>query len=163
MPDIKARGGALPEPPHAGELAANALSAALARQGFDRADEYGGLAVRGHLSGGTDVWVSLGGRLSGASVARLAALLNAAPVGESDLLTEWRAGQPVTGAGGTQVPPPGSVVLDATQIDRPGRVEDWDGRELLTLRPPVGGEAWTAALGDVRPVDADVDTRLLDR
>jgi hypothetical protein len=161
MPDIRTRSGAVPEP-HAGDAAAEALTAALARQGFDRADEYGGLAVRGHLSGGKDVWLTLGGRLSGSSAARLAAILDAAAVGESDLLTEWRAGHAVA-ASGVPVPPRGSVVLDVTQIDRPGRVEDWDGRGRMTLRPPVGGEPWSVALGDVRPVDADVDTRLLDR
>ncbi len=158
MPDIRTRGGE----PHAGDAAAQALAAALARQGFDRADEYGGLTVRRHLSGEGRVWLTLGGRLSGASAARLAAILDAAAVGESDLLAEWRDGHAVA-VNGVGVPPLGSVVLDAALIDRPGRVEDWDGRGRLTLRPPVGGEPWSVALGDVRPVDADVDTRLLDR
>ncbi len=161
MPDIRTREH--PEPPHAGDEAAEKLAAALARQGLDRADDHGGLAVRGHRSGDGSVWLTVGGRLSGASAARLALILDSAAVTGSDALTAWRAGELATGPGGVRVPPRGSVVLDSALIDRPGRVEEWDGLEQLTLRPPVGGDTWTARLGDVRAVDADVDTRQLER
>jgi hypothetical protein len=163
MPDVRTREGQAEPPPHEGDAAAGKLTAALARQGFDRADDHGGLAVRGHRSSDGGVWLTLGGRLSGASAARLMLILDAAPVTGSDALTAWRAGEPATGPGGLRVPPLGSVVLDSALIDRPGRVEDWDGLERLTLRPPVGGDPWTARLGDVRAVDADVDTRQLER
>jgi len=144
--------------------AETALRQALARQGFDRADDHGGLTTRGHRSTDASVWLTLGGRLSGASAARLTAILNAAPPTGSDRLAAWQAGERVSLPGQPEVPPRGSIVLDITQIDRPGRVEDWDGQDLLTLRPPAGaGEPWTAALGDVRGDSAHVDTRLLDR
>lgn len=119
--------------------------------------------MSGHRSGDGSVWLTVGGRLSGASAARLVLILDSAAVTGSDALTAWRAGEPATGPDDMQVPLRGSVVFDRTQIDRPGRVEEWDGLERLTLRPPIGGDTWAVALGDVRSGDADVDTRALER
>lgn len=148
---------------HAGTAVAAALMAALDRQGFGRADDYGGVGAGGHLSSEGEVWLSLWGRMSGRSAARLTEILNAAEVGESDMLRAWLAGEKANMLDGTPVPAKGTVVLDHTQIERPGRVVDWDGAELLTLCPPVGGDEWSVAVRDVRPVGADVDTRLLER
>jgi hypothetical protein len=63
----------------------------------------------------------------------------------------WASGEARKLDGGQRVPAFGEVVRDAALVERPGRVVDWDGEQLLTLTPPAGGQTWTARLDDVHP------------
>jgi hypothetical protein len=63
----------------------------------------------------------------------------------------WSSGGAARDVDGQRVPAFGEVVRDTALVERPGRVLDWDGGQLLTLAPPAGGESWTARLADVHP------------
>jgi hypothetical protein len=136
------------------------LFAALGRHGAARlrvADPEGlTVSVAVPAAGEPDGFLQVRGRVSTAVADVVAAALDS---------VAWRAGTVSLTPAGLAVPVLGSVVRDVTQIERPGRVVDWDGRDQLILRPPTGGVGeWVALVADVHPVDGEaVDTGMLDR